>query len=125
MAPKNRTLMATVAVLFGLLTIVSGGKVALGLGDARAAAGAYVPFVVWFNFLAGFAYVAAGVAIWKRLSWAGTASTLILAATVIVGLAFGVHVLAGGAFEMRTLVALGLRIAVWSGIVFTLMRKTG
>ncbi len=31
---------------------------------ARVAAGNFVPFVVWFNFLAGFVYVAAGVELW-------------------------------------------------------------
>ena len=28
---------------------------------ARAAAGQFMPFVLWFNFIAGFAYVVAGV----------------------------------------------------------------
>lgn len=44
-----------VAVLFGLLTIQEGGAVLFWSESARAAAGQYVPFVVWFNFLAGSA----------------------------------------------------------------------
>tara|TARA_R110002110_G_scaffold239506_1_gene455438 strand:- start:59 stop:493 length:435 start_codon:yes stop_codon:yes gene_type:complete len=33
-------------------------------------AGHYGPFVVWFNFLAGFAYVVAGFGLWFRRRWA-------------------------------------------------------
>ena len=42
-----------VAIVFGLMTIISGGSV-LFIESARRAAGDYVPFVLWFNFLAGF-----------------------------------------------------------------------
>lgn len=49
--PKSR-LMAQiaggVAIAFGALTIVSGGRTLLGLADM----GAVVPFVLWFNTLA-------------------------------------------------------------------------
>ena len=41
--------VATLAIVFGILTIKSGGEVVFGVSDARAAAGNYVPFVVWFN----------------------------------------------------------------------------
>jgi hypothetical protein len=53
--PAGRTLRlaAVVAVLFGAATVTSGGNVLFGSG--AAAAGSYVPFVVGFNFLAGFA----------------------------------------------------------------------
>lgn len=47
---------AATVLLFGLLMIRSGGGVQFG-GEASDA-GAIVSFVVWFNFLAGFAYVA-------------------------------------------------------------------
>ena len=59
--PRWATVAALVALVFGALTVTSGGKVLFGSEATRAAAGAYVPFVLWFNFLAGFAYVAAGV----------------------------------------------------------------
>ena len=48
---------AIVAIVFGALTIISGGRALFGGVDM----GAVVPFVLWFNFLAGFAYVAAGL----------------------------------------------------------------
>ena len=46
---------AIVAIVFGVLTVVSGGRALFAGAEARAAVGNAVPFVLWFNFLAGFA----------------------------------------------------------------------
>ena len=81
-----------VAVIFGLMTILEGGSVLFGGGAARLSAGMYVPFVLWFNFLAGSAYVAAGVGLWARSRWSVWLSLCILSGTVAVFLAFGAHV---------------------------------
>jgi hypothetical protein len=35
----------------------------------RLAAGVAILFVVWFNFVAGFAYVAAGIGLWRHRPW--------------------------------------------------------
>jgi len=107
-------LAAGVAVLFGAATVVSGGNVLFGSG--AAAAGNYVPFVVWFNFVAGFFYIAAGIGLWRRRRWA---AWLALALAVLTGLAlaaFGWHVATGGAFEVRTVAAMTLRTLVWTAI---------
>ena len=58
--------ISLVAVGFGLLTIKEGGTILFGDAAARAAAGNYVPFVLWFNFVAGFAYVFAGIELWVQ-----------------------------------------------------------
>jgi len=115
--------LAVIAIVFGIATLVSGGGVLFGPHDARAAAGNYVGFVVWFNFIAGFAYIVAGLGIWRAAGWAGALAILIFGATVLVGLAFGVHVFMGKAFEMRTVGALILRAAVWAAIAALLVRK--
>ena len=57
---RSLTVAAIIAIAFGLLTLVSGGRALFGGADM----GAVVPFVLWFNFLAGFAYVAAGLGFW-------------------------------------------------------------
>ncbi|MCB1987858.1 MAG: hypothetical protein KDE69_05780 [Burkholderiaceae bacterium] len=115
---RNRWLRgaSVFAVLFGLLTLKEGGTVLFGNDAARSAAGAYVPWVLWFNFLAGVAYVAAGVALWRRLGWAAWLALGIGLATALVFAAFGLHVLTGGAFEARTVGAMALRTVVWLGI---------
>lgn len=102
-----------VAVGFGLLTIREGGAILFGGEAAQASAGNYVPFVLWFNFLAGFAYVIAGVGLWLRCRWAVWLAVAIATATAFAFAAFGAHVLAGGAYEKRTVIAMSLRTLVW------------
>lgn len=102
-----------VAVTFGGMTILEGGSVLFGDEAARRAAGNYVPFVLWFNFLAGFAYVAAGTGLWIRARWSVGLSVAILFGTAAVFLAFGLHVLSGGPYELRIVAAMTLRTTVW------------
>lgn len=104
---------AMFALLFGLVTIRSGGAVVLGDAASVAAAGAFVGFVVWFNFLAGFAYVAAAIGLWFRAPWAAWFAVALALATLIAFAGFGVHVASGNPYEMRTVWAMLLRSAVW------------
>ncbi|MBB5221879.1 hypothetical protein HNP73_001815 [Amaricoccus macauensis] len=104
---------AGVAIVFGLLTIFAGGRALFGGAEARAAVGNAVPFVLWFNTFAGFAYVAAGAGLLARRRWAVVLSAAILLATLGVFVAFGIHVVNGGAFEVRTVGAMTLRSVVW------------
>lgn len=108
--------IAIVAIAFGLLTLKEGGSVLFVDGADRQAAANYVPFVLWFNFLAGFAYVAAGVGLWLRRAWGAKLAVAIALASVLVLIAFAVQVLGGGAYAKRTLVAMPLRALIWSGI---------
>jgi uncharacterized membrane protein (DUF2068 family) len=107
------SVLSIVAILFGLMTIKEGGAVLLGNEEAVAAAGNYVPFVLWFNFLSGFAYIAAGVGLWLQQRWAVWLAIAIAAAIMITFAAFGMHINTGGAYEQRTLVAMGMRTVVW------------
>jgi len=74
--------LGALAVAFGLLTIQAGGAVLWG-EEAAQAAGAYVPFVVWVNFLAGFGYVAAGLGLWSWRAWAAPIAAAIAAVTLV------------------------------------------
>ena len=117
-------LISLLAIGFGLLTLREGGAVLFVDGAARQAAGHYVPFVLWFNFLAGFAYIVAGVALWMRRRSAAWLAIAIAVATALVFLAFGVHVVLGGAWEQRTAVAMTLRTLVWAGIATIAWRRS-
>ena len=108
--------ISLIAIGFGLLTLQEGGAVLFVDGVARQAAGHYVPFVLWFNFLAGFTYIVAGVGLWMRWRWAMWLAVAIAVASALVFLAFGVHVYLGGAWERRTVIAMTLRTLVWAGI---------
>ena len=116
--------IALIAIGFGLMTIREGGAVLFYDGAARDAAGSYVPFVLWFNFLAGFAYVIAGVGLWMRRRWATWLAMAIAVATALVFLAFRVHVALGGAWERRTVIAMTLRTLVWVGIAAIAWRRS-
>lgn len=105
--------LALTAVVFGLLTIVSGGRALFGSTEVRAALGHTVPFVLWFNFLAGFLYVLAGTGLLRGKRWATHLSLLLAISTLVVFAAFGVHVFSGGAYETRTLGAMTLRSLFW------------
>lgn len=120
----TRTLqaLAIAAILFGGLTVFSGGRALFGGEAARAAVGNAVGFVLWFNFLAGFVYMLTGVALWRGLRWGVWAAGLLALGTALVAAAFGVHVMNGGAYETRTVGALGIRLLFWV-IVFWVARR--
>ncbi|MBC7313321.1 MAG: hypothetical protein H5U11_12575 [Rhizobium sp.] len=101
-------------LVFGLLTIFSGGTALFGDEAARAAVGNAVPFVLWFNFIAGFFYVLAGLGLLLNRRMAVWLSIAIAVATALVLAAFGLHVAGGGLYEMRTVGAMLLRTAVWT-----------
>ena len=107
------SVIAVVAILFGLLTLKEGGAVFLGDETASAAAGNYVPFVLWFNFLSGFAYIAAGAGLWFQQRWAVWLAVAIAAAIALTFTAFGMHINSGGLYEQRTVIAMSMRTAVW------------
>ncbi|MGO4909115.1 hypothetical protein ACEN2J_12390 [Pseudorhodobacter sp. W20_MBD10_FR17] len=113
---KSLTMAAIVALIFGALTVFSGGRALFGGAEAAAAVGNAVGFVLWFNFLAGFAYMLAGIGLFLQHRPAVWISVAIFVSTALVGLSFGYHVLQGGAYEMRTVGAMILRTGVWAAI---------
>ena len=96
-----------------------------GQPEIRAPAGSVVPFVLWFNFIAAFAYLMAGLGLllWKR--WAAHLSAGIAVTTLAVFAAFGIHVALGGAFEARTVGAMMLRSIIWIAIAVFTCRALG
>lgn len=114
----NRILkgLALAAVVFGLVTIVSGGRALFGGPEVRAALGHTVPFVLWFNFLAGFLYILAGAGLLWGKRWAAHLSLMLAISTLTVFAAFGVLVFGGGAYETRTLGAMTLRSLFWVAV---------
>jgi hypothetical protein len=110
---KTLKILGVIAIVFGALTIFSGGRALFGGDEARAAVGHAVGFVLWFNFLAGFAYVLTGIGILARKPWAAATALALALSTGGVALAFGLHVINGGAYEIRTVGALALRLGFW------------
>jgi len=107
------TWAAIAAIAFGVLTVMTGGQALFGGPESRANYGNVVPFVLRFNFLAGFVYIVAGAGLLLRRRWSAFASLFIAVSTLLVFAAFGVHVFGGGAFERRTVGALTIRSLFW------------
>jgi hypothetical protein len=114
--------LAIIAILFGVLTIISGGRTLFN-AEARQLAGNYVAFVLWFNFLTGFAYVIAGVGLWLWQRWSVWLAFAIAAATFFVFAAFGLQIWLGGSYEMRTVAAMALRSITWLAIAVVAYSK--
>ena len=119
--PRWAVAAALIAVAFGTVTVLVGGTTLFG----PPAAGNIVPFVLWFNFIAGFAYIIAGggVFLWKR--WAARLSAAIAIMTTAVFVALGVYIFLGGAYEARTIGAMTIRSLVWIVIAIATCRALG
>lgn len=118
---KTHHIAGAAAIAFGLLTLISGGSALFGAVDM----GAVVPFVLWFNFLAGFAYVIGGLLLMTGHRLALPVALTILIATATVFAVFGWRVFAGDAFEMRTVGAMTLRTLFWAAMVWVAMKAWG
>lgn len=113
---RFRVAVGLFALMFGALTLLSGGTVLFGSEQFSQMAGKVVPWVLWFNFLAGFAYIAAGAGLIANKKWSMLLAGIISVATLVVGIFFAFHVINGAPFEPRTIGALALRLGVWIAI---------
>lgn len=122
MSPRTARGIGIIAVIFGIMTLFSGGTALFGGAEAKALAGNAVPFVLWFNFVSGVVYIAAGLGITLHKPWAGRlAMALALAILGVFALFIG-HIITGGAFEMRTVGAMTFRAAFWIAIALAVKR---
>jgi len=109
---------ALAAAAFGAMTIVSGGLVLFGPEAAQRAAGDAVPFVLIFNFAAGFAYLVGAAALWQNHPAARWIALAIGIATLAVLAVFALAALTGTPVELRTAMALPFRAAFWLLIAY-------
>lgn len=119
--PMWLTLIAIVAILFGIVTVKEGGTV-LFTEAGKQNAGNYVPFVLWFNFIAGFAYILAGIAMFKLKSCSRRLSAMIAISTTIVFILLGIHIFNDGLYELRTVMAMTIRSILWISIAIVSLR---
>lgn len=108
--------LAGISILFGIATIASGGRalfVQHAIADPTAK---IVPFVLYFNFAAGFAYIITGLGLMLRRRWAPAFAVAIAVTTTIASIGLGVWIFAGNPYEMRTVGAMSLRTAFWIGV---------
>lgn len=107
-------ILGGIATVFGLATLAASSSVLFGPDTARRLAGDVVPFVVRFNFVAGFAYLAAAAGLWHGHPWGRRLAVVIALATLATGLVFAAVAFSGTKVEPRTGAALAFRAAVWA-----------
>lgn len=109
--------MSFVAIIFGFMTLRSGFTT-LFVAETRAAAGDVVLFVLWINFIMGFAYIAAGMGIFMGKAWAKYLALAIAGITLLTYAAFGINILLGGIWQLKTVKAMAVRSLIWLGIAY-------
>lgn len=110
------------AMLFGVVTLFEGGHMVFGGPEVWAAAGNVVPWVLYFNFTAGFVYVVTGLlAVTKHPGSAKLALGLAVA-NVLILVSLGIYAATGGLFETKTMAAMGLRTVFW-GVQAVVLRR--
>lgn len=109
----TRNIIASLFFIFGAMTILAGGR-SLFTEVGIATRGNIVPLVLWFNFIAGFFYLLAGVAvILKKQSLIKIVSSSLAVLSVIVLLYLLNHINGGGLYEVKTLIAMSFRASFW------------
>jgi len=111
---------AVVAILFGLATLFAGGRVLMGYSDPGYVV--YRPLLI-YNTVMGFAYIAAGVAIWvsrQRGKYAASA-IFIFNLAVLLGVVF--LYANGGAVAIDSVRAMAFRTSVWLALLVVLAWK--
>lgn len=115
--------IAGLATVFGAVTVLVGATALFGGTAAKQAAGDAVPIVLWFNFLAGFFYVAGGIAIWRNAPGAAAIAWVIGLGTLAVFVVLFALIITGTPYEGRTIGAMVLRSGFWIAIAVALTRE--
>ena len=114
---KVQRASALLAVLFGLATAFTGGRVLLGAFDPGYVV--VLPLVV-FNTIMGVVYIAAAGRIKSDAARGRVAATAVAGANLFVLIVLVGYALAGGVVAMESFVAMSVRTGVWAGIVLAL-----
>ncbi|MDA0239747.1 MAG: hypothetical protein O3A84_06930 [Proteobacteria bacterium] len=101
--------VVVVAVLFGVVTMVTGTRVLLGADPGYAP----YPPLLWFNTMMGAVYVIVGVLAWcslrRGMQGAGIIFAVNLASLAVIGILYAPD----GPIAVTSLQAMTLRTVVW------------
>lgn len=109
-------IVAIVAALFGVATLVAGSRVLAGADPGYAV---FRPLVI-FNTAMGVAYLAAAIAAWRDVRLGRNVAGAVFAVNLVgLGVTLLLH-RAGQGVAMESLRAMGFRTAVWLGLFLVL-----
>lgn len=112
---ENKTvtyIVASTLTVFGLMTFYLSGSVIFDLFGIREQEGSYILFVVWANFICSFLYLISSLGLIKRKQWSYKLINyaFIILLSTLSGLY--IHIETGGAYEIKTIYGMILRIAL-------------
>ncbi len=116
---KGSYLLSFFIVLFGVVTIFSGGRnlfTEIGIQTR----GEIVPLVLWYNFIAGFFYVLTGLLIFKKKILSKKLAGLIALTSLLIFTYLIFYIQSGGLYQTKTLFAMGFRTLIWVAIAIYL-----
>lgn len=102
-------LAALVAILFGVVTMIAGGRVLLGVDPGYVV---FLPLLL-YNATMGLAYVGAGVMIWRDVTRGRQLAAVIAALNLVVLVAIVVLRRTGAAVAADSVRAMTFRTVVW------------
>lgn len=116
---RTNLVIAVVATLFGVLTVVAGSRVLLGADPGYVV---YRP-LLQFNTVMGFVYAGVGLLVWQghKAALFGAAAITGLNLLVLLLVAYGFAT--GAAVAATSLGAMSFRTVVWSVLLFFLVRQ--
>jgi hypothetical protein len=114
---RVQRLLALVAALFGLATVVAGGSVLAGADPGYIV---FRPLLV-FNTAMGVAYVAAGIIMWRSLARGTSAAATIFVLNLLVLGIVGYLYARGSAVAIDSIRAMIFRTGVWLVLFLGLM----
>ena len=98
-----------VAVLFGIVTLIAGGRVLAGADPGYIV---FRPLLV-YNTTMGFAYMAAGIIMWRSLDRGRYAAAAIFLLNLVVYIAIVYLYTTGAPVAIDSVRAMTLRTGVW------------
>lgn len=101
--------LAAIAILFGILTIVAGTRVLTGSDPGYVV---FFPLLV-YNTVMGFAYIGAGAVAWRSLPRGRNTAAAIFVLNLLVLAAIWILYSSGAAVAVDSLRAMTLRTGVW------------
>lgn len=104
-----RRILALVAILFGLATIFAGSRVLSGADPGYIV---FRPLLIYNTFM-GFAYIAAGITVWRSVVRGRLATGVIFVLNLLVLAAIGALYATGDSVAIESVRAMALRTVVW------------
>lgn len=119
---QRNFLIAVLFLIFGIMTVVSGGR-SLFTEEGIATRGNIVPLVLWFNFIAGFFYLLAGLSTFNIKACVKKLSVVLASLSSIVLIYLIIHIYKGGLYETKTVLAMNFRTFFWIGFAVYFQRS--